>query len=378
MNSGVGGFRTRDDFGRRKRPSGAARGRESRRLGQALFRLDRALDGAFGRLPARSRCFGCRPGSIPRWRFPRISIIARSQGLAVQDVEIAVTRPIEDAVGIVPGVSRVQSKSVRGAADNQRRLHRRGRHGAGPQRRPRQNGRGRFAIPRRNLDDRRAADTLDLPDHFLRRHRRARSGGVVRLRTFLIFARGSAASAMSSYVTVQGGDLREVVVEVDPDRLLASHLSIADVADRLAKEHRLKAVGRMDRGLLQYQVLADTQVKDPLDLENVVVAAPNNQPIRVADLGRVIVSHQDRTMANPRQRARRGGADRLSAFGGQRPDRVAGSGNGAGRREEIGPAGDQNQPGVRPGKSGPYGHRQLCATRSSSAAHLASWCSWRS
>ena len=43
-------------------------------------------------------------------------MIAQTPGLAVKDVEIAVTRPIEEATSIVLGVIRVRSKSVRGAA----------------------------------------------------------------------------------------------------------------------------------------------------------------------------------------------------------------------------------------------------------------------
>ena len=78
---------------------------------------------------------------------------------------------------------------------------------------------------------------------------------------------------------------------------MAAGLSISDVADRLGKEHRLKAVGRLDRETLQYQVLADTQAKDPMELEDRVIADKNGQPIRLRDLGRVVVSHEDRTMA---------------------------------------------------------------------------------
>ena len=99
-------------------------------------------------------------------------------------------------------------------------------------------------------------------------------------------------------MTVQGGDIREILIEVDPQAAkVAANLSIADVADRLAKEHRLKAVGRLDRGTLQYQVLADTLAVDPLDLENRVIVEKNGQSIRLRDLGRVIVGHEDRTMA---------------------------------------------------------------------------------
>ncbi len=88
-----------------------------------------------------------------------------------------------------------------------------------------------------------------------------------------------------------------MIVEVDPQALASAKLSIADVADRLNKEHRLKAVGRLDRGSLQYQVLADTLATDPLDLEDRVIAEKNGQSIRLRDLGRVTIGHEDRTMA---------------------------------------------------------------------------------
>ena len=52
-------------------------------------------------------------GIYPEVAFPRIVVIAQTPGLAVKDVEIAVTRPIEEATSIVLGVIRVRSKSVR-------------------------------------------------------------------------------------------------------------------------------------------------------------------------------------------------------------------------------------------------------------------------
>jgi multidrug efflux pump subunit AcrB len=43
--------------------------------------------------------------------------------------------------------------------------------------------------------------------------------------------------------------------------------------------------------------LTDTQVKDPLDLEKVEIAEKNGQPIRLQDLGRVTITHEDRLVA---------------------------------------------------------------------------------
>ena len=103
---------------RSRRPSGARRGRGINLVGLAkpyfgLIVLTTVLLTAFGvvsmlRMPS---------GIYPEVAFPRIVVIAQSPGLAVKDVEVAVTRPIEEAVSIVLGVIRVRSKSVRGAAE---------------------------------------------------------------------------------------------------------------------------------------------------------------------------------------------------------------------------------------------------------------------
>ncbi len=56
-------------------------------------------------------------GIYPEVAFPRIIVIVETPGLAVKNVEVGVTRPIEEAINGVLGVTRVQSKSVRGAAE---------------------------------------------------------------------------------------------------------------------------------------------------------------------------------------------------------------------------------------------------------------------
>ena len=235
-------------------------------------------------------------GIYPEVAFPRIVVIAQTPGLAVKDVEIAVTRPIEEATSIVLGVIRVRSKSVRGAAEL-------------------------------SIDFAPDTDMIQALNDV--RARMAEVGAQLPPGTSTITERqtpsvfpiisfvvtgGRDPSALHdyayydlrprisripdvSYVTVQGGDIREILVEVDPQALVAAKLSIADVADRLNKEHRLKAVGRLDRGTLQYQVLADTLASDPLDLEDRVIAEKNGQSIRLRDLGRVTIGHEDRTMA---------------------------------------------------------------------------------
>jgi len=235
-------------------------------------------------------------GIYPEVAFPRIVAIVQTPGLAVKDVEIGVTRPIEEAVNVVLGVQRVRSKSVRGAAEINIDFVS-----------------GTDMVQALNDVRARMADVASqLP---------AGTSAIVERQTPSVFpiisfvvAGGRDASALHdyayydlrprvsripdvSYVTVQGGDIREILVEVDPERLVAMGLSLTDVADRLGKEHRLKAVGRLDQESLQYQVVANTQAQDPLELEDRVVAEKNGQAVRVRDIGRVCVRHEDRTMA---------------------------------------------------------------------------------
>ncbi len=297
-------------------------------------------------------------GIYPEVAFPRIVVIAQTPGLAVKDVEVAVTRPIEEAVSIVLGVVRVRSKSVRGAARAVDRLRARHRHDPGAQRRSRPHGRGRRATARR-------APPRSPSGRRPRSFRSSRSSSPAaatrrRLHDYAYYDLRPRISRIPdvSYVTVQGGDIREILVEVEPQALVAANLSIADVADRLGKEHRLKAVGRLDRGVLQYQVLADTLATDPLDLEDVVIAEKNGQSIRLRDLGRVTIGHEDRTMA-----IRSNGKDAVALtvfrrLGGNALAVSQRTGGRAGRRRARALRRGPDPAGLRPGPAGAHRDRQ--------------------
>ncbi len=120
-------------------------------------------------------------GIYPEVAFPRIVVITQSSGLEVKDVEVAVTRPIEEAVSIVLGVIRVRSKSVRGAAQLDVDF------APGTNMVQALNDvRARMAevgsqLPAGTELDHRAANALGLSDHFVRRQWRPRSVGVARL-----------------------------------------------------------------------------------------------------------------------------------------------------------------------------------------------------
>ncbi|MFI5214377.1 MAG: efflux RND transporter permease subunit, partial [Gemmatimonadales bacterium] len=58
------------------------------------------------------------PSAIyPELSFSRITIVAEGSALGARQVLFSVTRPIEEAVSVVPGVRRVRSRSIRGGAE---------------------------------------------------------------------------------------------------------------------------------------------------------------------------------------------------------------------------------------------------------------------
>ena len=171
-------------------------------------------------------------GIYPEVAFPRIVVIAQTPGLAVKDVEVAITRPIEEVVGIVLGVVRVRSKSVRGAAelsidfapetDMIQALN---------------DVRARMAEVGAQLP----AGTSTITER--------QTPSVFPIISFVVTG-GRDPSALHdyayydlrprisripdvSYVTVQGGDIREILVELEPQALAGANLSISDVSDRL-------------------------------------------------------------------------------------------------------------------------------------------------
>jgi CzcA family heavy metal efflux pump len=255
-----------------------------------LIVLTTLLAGVFGLLAM----FQMPSGIYPEVAFPRIAVIASSPGLAIKDVEAAVTRPVEEAVSVVIGVVRVRSKSIRGASqvdidfaagtDMVQALNdvRAKMAEAGAQ----------FPVGTSTMVERQTPSVFPIISFVVTGGRDSAA-----LRDYAYYDLRPRISRIGdvSYVTVQGGDIREILVEVDPRRLVEAGMSIADVADRLGKSHRLKAVGRLDRGQLQYQVLTNTQAVDPQELEQLVFDVRNGQPVRLGSLGRVVVWHEDRS-----------------------------------------------------------------------------------
>jgi len=58
------------------------------------------------------------PSAIyPELTFSRVTVVVQGSSLGARQVLFSITRPVEEAISIVPGVIRVQSRSIRGASE---------------------------------------------------------------------------------------------------------------------------------------------------------------------------------------------------------------------------------------------------------------------
>jgi multidrug efflux pump subunit AcrB len=232
-------------------------------------------------------------GVYPEVTFPRIAVVAKKPGLDLVNMEIQVTRPLEEAVSSVIGVERVRCKTIRGGCDLSIYL------APGTDVRRAENlvwnsigaARGKMPADVELSVEQMTPSVFPIISLVL-------TGGdsTSALRDFAYYQLAPQIKNIPDvlYANVVGSEVREIEVEVRPDDLLAAGLSAADLADQIGKAHRLESVGRIEKPPLAFQIVVNNQSESPRAIEELVVETKNGQSIRVRDVADVKVSYQDR------------------------------------------------------------------------------------
>ncbi len=234
------------------------------------------------------------PSNIyPELNFPRVVILAHSGDLAPDAMLVTITRPLEEAAGTVLGMRRVRSKTIRGsseisilfnpAMDMQYAL---------------QLVQARVAEARGSLPPETEVQVERLTPAVFPVVSLILNGDVpgqdLRDKAYYILRPLLSRIPGVGQVIVQGSDTREVSVIVDPQRALAHHLSLVDVAERLRATNEISSVGRLQKDYAQYLVLATSQFTSLEDIRNSVVAIEGQSPLRLRDIAEVRDGVEDR------------------------------------------------------------------------------------
>ena len=228
------------------------------------------------------------PSSVfPQTNFPRVVILVDNGVMPADEMMATITRPIEEAMKDIPGAVTVRSTTGRGSAEIsvffnwqvnmiQSELYVNSRLSQIGSTLPATASStvwrltfSAFPIigvslisPQRSITELWETARYELKPRFLR------IPGVAR-------------------VDLVGGRTPEYHVIVDPLRLQAAGLSLAQVTDSLAKNNLLGPTGMHEENHTLYLAVVDGRVHSLEDIENLTVAVLGAHPVRIKDFARV-------------------------------------------------------------------------------------------
>jgi len=228
------------------------------------------------------------PSAIyPELRFSRITIVAQGSTLGARQVVFSITRPLEEAVSIVPGVTRVRSHSIRGASEISITFA------------PGTNMDQALQLVRARVNQVQSALPPNLsieveqltPSLFPIVSYNVEGGEPATLYDLARYEIKPLISRVPGVgrVDVQGSDVRELEVIADPGRLGSQGMTYADLADAIRRAITVQAVGRVAQDYRQYLIVTDQEAHAPDDIGAVVIRGG----LRVRDVASVQLGTED-------------------------------------------------------------------------------------
>ena len=98
-------------------------------------------------------------------------------------------------------------------------------------------------------------------------------------------------------ITVLGGDTPDFRVEVNPTALLTRGVTVQDIEDALSKTNSISSVGTYDQSFLRHDVLVSGLLTSEAEIARVTVAVKNRVPVTVGEVATVTRGVEKRTIA---------------------------------------------------------------------------------
>src|SRR4051812_25536099 len=214
-------------------------------------------------------------------------IVAEGSTLGARQIVFSVTRPLEEAVSIVPGVARVRSHTIRGSTEISITFA------------PGSNMDRALQLVRARVNQVQGSLPPDLdieveqltPSLFPILSYNVEGGEPARLYDLARYQIKPLISRVPGVgrVDVQGSDVREIEVIADPAKMAQQQMTYQDLAAAIQASTTVNAVGRMPEDYKQYLIVTTSEAHSAEDIANIVVA----HGLRVGDLARVVSGTED-------------------------------------------------------------------------------------
>src|SRR4029079_16503182 len=226
---------------------------------------------------------------FPNTDFPKI-VVGIDNGVSpINQMEVTVTRPIEEAMNSVPGLERVISTTSRGSGEVSLFFNwnvdmfqtlqyvnaalARVQPSLPPTAKLTAN-RMTFAALMRILAYSLTSDTVSQSDLW-------------ELANYNIKPRLNRVNGVSS-VVLQGGNVPEFQIEPDPAKLLEAGVTVPAILDAVSKSNMIDSPGLIENNHELSLTLVTGQARDPAEIANIVVrTSPAGVPVRIGDIATV-------------------------------------------------------------------------------------------
>jgi len=232
---------------------------------------------------------------FPDLQYPEVAVITTYPGASSEEIETLITRPLEESAATVSGVRKVKSSSREGVSLVQVELE----WGSNLD---------LVAQDLRNMMD----ITYDLLPDDVERPLVVKSDmdlmpvlyyGVYsttgrdlrNLRKLIednVEKRVETLPGVAS-VTLSGGLEREIIVEVDRERLEAHGLSLDNIIQVIRLQNRDIPGGHITQGTREYVLRTVGKYKHPTDIANTIITVRDDKPVYIKDVARVADTHKE-------------------------------------------------------------------------------------
>ncbi|MGH9689505.1 MAG: efflux RND transporter permease subunit [Candidatus Acidiferrales bacterium] len=222
---------------------------------------------------------------FPSTNFPRIIIGVDNGVMPIDQMEVTITRPIEEAVNSVPGLEDVRSITSRGSAEIDLFFT----WGVNmPQTLLQVNAavsRVQSTLPSTAQIEAHRLDFASFPilGYSLTSDNIPQTQ-LWELATYDLKPRLNRLAGVAS-VLIQGGQIPEFQVTPDPARMLRSRVTLQDILDAVNRTNLIDSPGLLTRNHQLFLGLITTQVRTPEQIGEVVIKDTNDVPVQIRDIG---------------------------------------------------------------------------------------------
>src|ERR1700722_12148680 len=227
---------------------------------------------------------------FPATNFPRIIIGVDNGVMPIEQMEVTITRPIEEAVNSVPGLQDVKSITSRGSAEGDLDFDWTVDMTLTLQLVNSALARVQTSLPSTAQIESQRSDFASFPilGYSLTSNRVSQSD-LWELATYQIKPRLNRLNGVAT-VIVQGGQQPEFHVIPDAARMLRTHVGVQDILDAVNHTNLIDSPGLLSRNHQLFLGLITAQVQNPEQIGDIVIKNVNDTPVRIRDIGTVAPS----------------------------------------------------------------------------------------